>query len=132
MSEKTELISWQLLIDFFNEKIKFSPEKYNSEEFQYPLEVTIPTLRNDRKKIRFHLLSHYISSNHDVDLSNKYIKKEIVRAASYLKKATLTKSIHLDACEGPSQDVSMSSQDTSMSTLQCLLCLGRASSRIGG
>ena len=41
MSAKTELISWQVLIDFFNEKIKIAPEKFNSDEFQYPSEVTI-------------------------------------------------------------------------------------------
>ena len=116
MSAKTELISWQVLIDFFNEKIKIAPEKFNSDEFQYPSEVTINTLRNNNKKFRFHILSHYISSNYDVDLSNKYITKEILRAANYLKKPSLKKSINLDACEGPSQDVSMSSQDTSMSS----------------
>ena len=88
MAAKTELISWQVLIDFFNEKIKFSPETYNSDKFQYPSEVTIQTLRNNGNKIRFHLLSHFISSIHDVDLSNKYIKKEISRAANYLKKPT--------------------------------------------
>ena len=48
-------------------------------------------------------------------LTNTF-KKEISRAANYLKKPTLKKSINLDACEGPSQDASMSSQDISMSS----------------
>ena len=117
MSSMSEKISWQILLDFFNEKIKISPENYNSKEFEYPLEVTIKHLHNNHKKIRFHLLSDYISSNYDVDVSDKLFKKELHRAANYLKKPTLQKSINLDACEGPSQDVSMSSQDISVGSI---------------
>ena len=113
---RSEKISWQVLIDFFNEKIKQAPETYNSAEFQYPQKVTNQTLRNNSNKIRFHLLSHYISSNFDVDLSNKYVSRELIRVSDYLKKPTLARAFNLDACEGPSQDVSMSSQDISMSS----------------
>ena len=100
---RSEKISWQVLIDFFNEKINSAPETYNSAEFEYPQNVTNQTLRDNRGKIRFHLLRHYISYNFDVDLSNKYVIKELGRVSTYLKKPTLSRTFNLDACEGPSE-----------------------------
>ena len=94
-------ISWQKLIDFFNEKIKISPSKFNSEEFKYPESVNENSMRNNTRNLRFHLLRHYIKSlNSNVDTSETDNHKKIWCAAQYLlKKTRSTTTLHLKEVE---------------------------------
>ena len=71
-------VSWQRLIDFFNETIKISPSKFNSEEFKYPESVNEKSMSNNGHNLRFHLLRHYVqTTNSNVDVSETDNRKKI-------------------------------------------------------
>ena len=100
-------ISWQTLFDFFNEKIKKSPSKFNSEEFTYPDSLTENKMRNNPGNLRFHLLRHYIQSkNSNVDLSETSNHKLIWATSKQLTKASFSRTLNLKEVEeslpGPS------------------------------
>ena len=100
-------ISWQILIDFFNEKIKLSPSEFNSDEFKYPEKVDFPALRKNRRDLRFHLLRHYVQTSFPhIDTSESDNKREIQRVSGYLKKFNFHRKINFkekeEIFDGPS------------------------------
>ena len=95
-------ISWQVLIDFFNEKIKVSPSEFNFEEFKYPESITQNSMRNNSGQLRFHLIRHYIQSkNSKIDTSEISNHKSIFGASKYLTKATFSRKLILKEVEEP-------------------------------
>ena len=97
-------ISWQLLIHFSDSKIKISPEKFNSEEFQYPEIITNQTLRNNTSDIRFHLLCHYVESTfQNVDSLETDNRQAILRISRQLSKPNSTRNLKLKIIEEPEE-----------------------------
>ena len=97
-------VDWEKLTNFFESKIKISPNEFNSEEFEYPESISERTLRNNRSNLRFHLLRHYIQSNfQNIDPLDSENHKKILQISKALDQPSKHRNLNLKIIENPQE-----------------------------
>ena len=85
-------IDYNILIDFFNKKIKLSRENF---EYKYPNDVDNNVIRKNQNLIRKNLISDYLRVNFKADVKERSMQNKITAIASGLSKASTKRSIQL-------------------------------------
>ena len=85
-------IDYNILIDFFNKKIKLSRENF---EYKYPINVDNNVIRKNQNLIRKNLISDYLRVNFKADVEEQSMQIKIAAMASRLSKSTCKRSIQL-------------------------------------
>ena len=98
-SSQRATIDYEVLIQFFDQKIKNSRDKF---EYPYPQSVSISTLAKNQNNIRKQLISDYIRVTYKIQSIDFSLAEQIRKVGSNLKKSTISGSLKLpDKIEPP-------------------------------